>query len=100
MRINYFRKFYQFFSICFNSKTTKKLLELKMTGMADSQEISHNRTYKICLIPLPPLAEQNAIVERVDRLLASVNALEQQVKERKTFAEQLMQAVLKEAFAG
>ena len=28
------------------------------------------------LIPLPPLAEQNAIVERVDRLLESVNALE------------------------
>jgi type I restriction enzyme, S subunit len=52
------------------------------------------------LIPFPPLAEQNAIVEKVDRLLASVNALEQQVKERKTFAEQLMQAVLKDAFAG
>ena len=50
--------------------------------------------------PLPPLAEQHAIVEQVDRLLASVNALEQQVKERKTYAEQLMQAVLKEAFAG
>ena len=50
--------------------------------------------------PLPPLAEQYAIVERVDSLLASVDALEQQVKERKTYAEQLMQAVLKEAFAG
>jgi type I restriction enzyme S subunit len=52
------------------------------------------------LIPLPPLAEQQAIVERVDRLLNHVNALEQQVKERKGYAEQLMQAVLKEAFAG
>jgi type I restriction enzyme S subunit len=50
-------------------------------------------------IPLPPLAEQQAIVERVDRLLATVNALEQQVQARKTYAEQLMQAVLKEAFA-
>ena len=49
--------------------------------------------------PLPPLAEQHAIVERVDRLLATVNALEQQVQARKTYAEQLMQAVLKEAFA-
>jgi restriction endonuclease S subunit len=51
------------------------------------------------IMPLPPLAEQHAIVERVDRLLASVNALEQQVQERKSYAEQLMQAVLKEAFA-
>lgn len=50
--------------------------------------------------PLPPLAEQNAIVERVDRLLESINALEQHVTERKRYAEQLMQAVLKEAFAG
>lgn len=52
------------------------------------------------VIPLPPLAEQNAIVERVDRLLESVNALELQVTERKSYAQQLMQAVLKEAFAG
>jgi type I restriction enzyme S subunit len=52
------------------------------------------------LINLPPLAEQNAIVERVDRLLESVNALELQVQERKSYAQQLMQAVLKEAFAG
>ena len=51
-------------------------------------------------IPLPPLAEQHAIVERVHRLLASVNVLEQQVNERKTYAKQLMQAVLKEAFSG
>jgi type I restriction enzyme S subunit len=49
--------------------------------------------------PLPPLTEQNAIVERVDRLLESVNALELQVQERKRYAQQLMQAVLKEAFA-
>lgn len=50
------------------------------------------------VFPLPPLAEQQAIVERVDRLLNQVNALEQQVKERKSYAEQLMQAVLREAF--
>ena len=50
--------------------------------------------------PPPPLAEQHAIVERVDCLLASVNALEQQVKSRKNYAKQLMQVVLKEAFAG
>jgi len=31
-------------------------------------------------------------------LLESVNALEQQVIERKSYAEQLMQVVLKEAF--
>ena len=50
------------------------------------------------IVALPPLTEQQAIVERVDRLLNQVNALEQQVKERKNYAEQLMQAVLRETF--
>jgi len=50
------------------------------------------------LIPLPPLAEQKAIVERVDHLLSMVDELEKQVAERKTLAEDLMQSVLREAF--
>ncbi len=52
------------------------------------------------LIPLPPLAEQQAIVARVDSLMATIDALEAQVTERKEQAQQLMQAVLREAFAG
>jgi hypothetical protein len=45
-----------------------------------------------------PSSVQHAIVERVDRLLAMVDQLEQQVAERKVQAEELMQAVLREAF--
>ncbi len=52
------------------------------------------------LIPLPPLAEQKAIVERVNNLLSMVDELETQVSERKVLAEQLMQSVLREAFEG
>jgi len=51
-------------------------------------------------IPLPPLAEQQAIVARVDSLMATIDALEAQVTERKEQAQLLMQAVLREAFAG
>ncbi len=50
------------------------------------------------VIPLPPLAEQQAIVERVDKLLAMVDDLEKQVSERKGQSRQLMRSVLKEAF--
>lgn len=51
-------------------------------------------------LPLPPLAEQQAIVDRVEKLLSMVDELEKQVSERKEQSEQLMQAVLREAFEG
>jgi len=51
-------------------------------------------------VPLPPLAEQQAIVECVENLLSMVDELEKQVSERKEQSEQLMQAVLREAFEG
>jgi type I restriction enzyme S subunit len=48
--------------------------------------------------PLPPLAEQKAIVEKCDRLMNNIDRLEQQIKHRKQLAEDLMQTVLREAF--
>jgi len=50
------------------------------------------------IIPLPPLAEQKAIVEKVDKLMNIIDQLEQQIKHRKQIAEALMQTVLREAF--
>ena len=49
-------------------------------------------------LPLPPLAEQKAIVEKVDKLMNIIDRLEQQIKHRKQLAENLMQTVLREAF--
>lgn len=50
------------------------------------------------LIPLPPLAEQAAIVERVEGLMATCRALEAEIEHARTHAAHLLQAVLKEAF--
>lgn len=52
------------------------------------------------LFPLPPLSEQQAIVARVDNLMATIDELEKQVSGRKEQAQMLMQAVLREAFNG
>lgn len=49
--------------------------------------------------PLPPLAEQAAIVERVEALMATCRALEAEIEQSRTHAAHLLQAVLKEAFA-
>lgn len=51
-------------------------------------------------IPLPPIAEQQAIVSQVEKLLAIVGELEKQIAERKSQAEEFMQSVLREAFEG
>jgi type I restriction enzyme, S subunit len=51
------------------------------------------------IIPIPPKAEQQAIVTKVEKLLALCDQLETQITRNQTHAEQLMQAVLKEAFS-
>lgn len=49
--------------------------------------------------PLPSLDEQQAIVIKAEKLLALCDQIETQVTQNQTHAEQLMQAVLKEAFS-
>ena len=50
------------------------------------------------LVPLPPLEEQKRIVEKVEKLMATCDALELEVQNSKIETEKLMQSVLKEAF--
>jgi type I restriction enzyme S subunit len=58
-----------------------------------SSHVTHLR------FPLPPLAEQAAIVERVEALIATCRELETEIERSRTHAADLLQAVLKEAFA-
>ena len=51
-------------------------------------------------IPLPPLAEQKAIVAKVEKLLALCDQLESKINQSQHHANSLMQAVLQEAFTG
>ena len=48
--------------------------------------------------PLPPLAEQTEIVSRIEKLLANVTELEEQIAEREEMTKQLMQSIMKDAF--
>lgn len=56
------------------------------------------RALKKMIIPLPSLAEQSVILQKVDSLMQKVNTLETQVQQSEAHAKMLMQAVLKEAF--
>jgi type I restriction enzyme S subunit len=60
--------------------------------------ISGKRVYPLPT-PLPPLAEQATIVERVEQLMATCRELETEIENSRTHASQLLQAILKEAFS-
>jgi len=49
-------------------------------------------------IPIPPLDEQKAIVKKVEYLIQKCTTLESEIKKSEIYTEQLMQAVIKEAF--
>jgi type I restriction enzyme S subunit len=51
-------------------------------------------------MPLPPLAEQSAIVEAVNEKLSQIDAMEAEVERGLARAARLRQAILKAAFAG
>jgi type I restriction enzyme S subunit len=74
---------------------TSKLLELSKGSAINNLLLGDLRKQ---LISLPPLAEQKAIVEKVDYLMKIIEQLEAEIKYRKELAEELMQTVLREAF--
>jgi len=51
------------------------------------------------LFPIPPLAEQMLIVDKVNELMKLCNELGEKIKDNQNNSELLMEAVLKEAFA-
>ncbi len=50
------------------------------------------------MIPLPPIIEQEEIVEQVEKHLRTVSYLENQIAEREQLTKSLFQIILKEAF--
>ena len=58
-----------------------------------------SQTYlKDIVFPLPPFEEQKEIVNKIEKLFAICNELEEQINSSKQNTQTLMQAVLKEAF--
>jgi len=88
-----------YLAIVFNSPYGIKYAKgnISSGGSAGNFNLGRIRSFPI---PLPPLLEQKAIVEKVDKLFTICDNLEKEISENKINSEQLMQAVLKEAFEG
>ena len=54
--------------------------------------------FKRLLIPIPPLAEQERIVTKLDELMTNCDLLETKAEEMKNYTSKLFEASLKEAF--
>ncbi len=50
------------------------------------------------LLPLPPLAEQKAIISKVDKYIKKIDELEQQITTRETYTQTLLQTTLHSTF--
>jgi restriction endonuclease S subunit len=88
-----------YFHHVLSSRTTRDYFSRKATGSAGNMPKINQGTVTETLVPLPPLAEQAAIAERVEALMATCRELEAEIERSRTHAADLLQAVLKEAFA-
>ncbi|MTJ09402.1 MULTISPECIES: restriction endonuclease subunit S [unclassified Anabaena] len=80
-----------------NSKLHREWCNTVKSDAIGQSNINATKLRSFCF-PLPPHAEQKAIVEKVDYLMKIIDQLEAQIKHRKQLAEDLMQTVLREAF--
>ncbi|RKD98721.1 restriction endonuclease subunit S [Marinifilum flexuosum] len=81
----------------FLSPLTKKQFNEPQRGIKNSFRLSD---IQLLFFPLPPLAEQKAIVTKVNELMALCDTLEQEIAKNKEAATKLMQSVLREVFQG
>jgi restriction endonuclease S subunit len=87
----------RFLYLVLESKFVRDQIEIPVRTTTGVKNINSTEILNL-IIPFPPLAEQKAIAEKVDRLMETIDQLEQQIKHRKQLAEDLMQTVLREAF--
>lgn len=99
IRIKHSKKllYSKFISLALNSPLIKPYIEQKMTGMADSQVNISQDNMKGFPIPLPPLVEQNRIVQKLEALTQNCNDLEKSIQQSASLNEKILQQVLREA---
>ncbi len=83
---------------CLSYASEKSQAYLLQDSIGQTMDNLNQKLLRKLPIALPSLAEQQAIVERVDKLMSMIDELEKQVTERKDKSERLMQSVLREAF--
>lgn len=95
---SYSEIFPAFLELSLNCGASNEFIESKKSGMAESQVNISQGNLELTPVPIPPLAEQHRIVAKIEKLMATCDALEAEVKKSRTETDRLIQIVLKEAF--
>ena len=89
----------RFFGLAANVGHSRKYIEQRIRTTAGQAGVSGSDV-KTLPIPLPPLAEQAAIVEAVEDQLSVIDHLEADLEAKLKSAQALRQAILRDAFEG
>lgn len=87
-----------FIALVFNSEYGNKYSKGNVSSKGSSAGNFNLGRMRSFLIPLPPIAEQNEIVVKVDKLIGYLSNIKEEIKKNKRDAEMLMKSFLFEAF--
>jgi type I restriction enzyme, S subunit len=82
--------------LAINSEKSRNFLRARATGTSSNMPKINQATVNSLPIPLPPLAEQKRIVDKVDSLLSLCNALEAKLKAARDSSTTLMEIVARQ----
>jgi type I restriction enzyme S subunit len=84
-------------NLCNNSKSARVYYAEMGTGSSPSMKNITRDQMRNLILPLPPLSEQQRIVEKLESLMQTCDALEASIKSSQVQNQQLLQQVLREA---
>ena len=84
--------------ICVNPKYLLYLVQFAAQKIRNRGYARHYVLLKKIPLSLPPLKEQEEIVNKIETLLAKVTTLENQIQDRKSLSDKLIFGIIKEAF--
>ncbi len=82
------------------SKFLRSQIEKSSTGSSPTMKNISQESIKNYVLPLPPLKEQDEIVNKVETLLANITTIEKQIQDRKSLSDKLIFGIIKENLEG
>ena len=89
----------EFITLCLNAGATADYLERSKSGMAESQMNISQGKLLVAPIALPPLAEQQRIVAKVDELFALCDQLKDRLQQASETEQHLTNAIVEQALS-